>query len=315
MISLTGNPPAALPLSAPALQREVARALEQKMTGIIRIAFLPGEELTLLVRNGSIRQGYMRERGIYQRDSAQWNEHVQSDRVARLAIINSPGRRLLFEKAILETAEKGIERKQAVRTVEMKKLLTSMENRESASLVRVHWRNAEAFVMVPGSKLLHSPAIFLTGGEWELDSYALDRLEKWQEPEGEVVVYRGGVESEAWVELHLNVLFEWNCNYLLTQYGYLTGKVMVTSILQNLLILSSQKSWEFGRFGNMVMDQSVFTSPIEATEAYKEILGLVSEHIRAVIGTSLLQSIKRQSMSMMNAFYQNLEKTYGLLQY
>jgi hypothetical protein len=116
MISLTGNAPAALPLSAPALQREVTRILEQKMTGIVKIAFLPGEELTLLVRNGDVRQMYVRDQGVYQRDLEQWGDHIQSDRVARLSIQHAPGRRLLFEKAIMETAEHGMERKLVVKT-------------------------------------------------------------------------------------------------------------------------------------------------------------------------------------------------------
>ncbi len=312
MMPLTGNVLAALPLSAPALQREVNHALDNKMTGLVMISFLPGEQLYILVRNGVVLQTYVKDQDGCRLDLEPWGERLQSDRVARLSIQHVPGRRLLFEKLILETDEKNREKKQAVSTGSLPKLFTSIQDRESASLVRIHWQNAEAFVLVPGSGIPLRPAVFLAGSDPELDIFAIEQIEKWREPECDLAIYRGGMENDAWRELHLNVLFEWCCNYLLAQYGYLTGKIMVTSVMQSLLILSSQRGWEISRLGSAVIDQTVFTSPAKAAEAYQETLGLVSEHIRAVIGASLLQSIKRQSLGSMNAFYLGLEKTYSL---
>jgi hypothetical protein len=311
MVSFPGNASVAPPLSAPALQKELTRLFEQELTGLVKIAFLPGEDLTLLVRSGKVRQVYVKDREGSRRDLA-WEERLQADRVARLIVQHAPGRRLLFEKVIQETPEKGVAKQSTFKTSNLKKLFTSMENAEAASLVRVFWKNAEALVLVPGSQIPTHQAVFFSGSEPDIDTFAISQVESYPEPGCDLLIYRGSPEIEAWLEVYLNVLFEWYCNYLLTRYSYLTGKVMVTSIMQSLLILSSQRGWEIGRFGNQVVDQTVFASPNQAAEAYREILSLAGEHIQAVIGASLLQSIRRQSLVSTNSFYQNLQKTYEL---
>jgi hypothetical protein len=192
-------------------------------------------------------------------------------------------------------------------------LFSSMMESEAGALIHIQWNSAEAFVLVPGSKLVLRPALFLSGNIVEEDACAISSIENWKETDCDLIIYRGGIESESWLEAHLDILFETLCNYLLTQYGYLTGRVMVTSIVQNLMILAAQKGWDVDRLGNAVVDQTIFASPKDAAAAYHELLQMVLAHMGAVIGSSLVQSITRQCIDSYNTFYLSLIKTYELI--
>lgn len=313
MVSLVGNQPAAQPLSVSELQKRVNQSLEQKITGLARISFLTGEEMLLFIQRGSVRQVYFSDHSPFRRISEAWYDRLQPGRLARFSIQPKPARRLLFEKAILETPAAGKGKKQVIKTADLPALFSSLEDLESASLAHIHWQNAEAFVLIPGSKISLRQALFFSGATVEENASALTCIQVHQEPECEVTVYRGGLESVAWLEIHLNILFEWLCNHILVQYGYLTGRVMVTPVVQSLMILSSQKGWEISRLTGEVVDQTIFSSPIQAASAYLELLDLLSAHVMAVIGSSLLQSIQRQGLLSLNSFYLSLMKSYGFI--
>jgi hypothetical protein len=295
------------------LRKEVSCALEQQLTGLAKFSFPSGEELTLVVSRGGIRQAYYKDGAVSKVPPSFWLSPQLSQKQAQLSIQHLSARRLLFEKILLESAEAGIEKKQDFKTSEVGKFFFSLRGRESGSLIQIQWKSAEAFVLVPGSKIDLHPALFLSGDVFEEDSCAITTIENWKEADCNLTIYRGGIESDAWLEAHLDILFEGLCNYLLTQYGYMTGRVMVTSVIQNLMILASQKGWEINRLENSVVDQTIFTSPKEAAAAYRELLAMVLAHLGAVIGPGLLQSILRQGIFSYNAFYQSLIKTYELV--
>jgi hypothetical protein len=267
----------------------------------------------MVVSRGGIRQAYYKDGTITKVLPNFWLTPQLAEKQAQLIIQHLPARRLLFEKIILESTGTGVEKKPGFKTSTLGKFFSSLKDCESGSLVQIHWENAEAFVLVPGSKIDLLPALFLSGDTIEEDTYAISAIEKWKEADCDLTIYRCGIESEAWLEAHLDILFEGLCNYLLTQYGYLTGRVMVTSVVQNLMILASQRGWEINKSGNLVVDQTIFTSPKEAADAYQELLAMVLAHLSAVIGSALVQSILRQGIYSYNIFYQSLIKTYELV--
>jgi len=46
------------------LRKEVSHALEQRLTGLAKFCFSSGEELTLIVNRGSLRQAYYKDGSI-----------------------------------------------------------------------------------------------------------------------------------------------------------------------------------------------------------------------------------------------------------
>jgi hypothetical protein len=313
MASPVVNPSIDSSASVAELREQISLALKQKLTGIAKIAFMTGEEMTLLIRGGNIRQVYYKDEHISRALPDAWEAPYLSDKRARLTIQSLPIRRLLFEKIVRENAETAKEKRQGFKTSALAQLFSTMTDCEAGSLVHVRWKSAEAFVLIPGSKLVLRPALFLGSDVAEEDACALSSIEDWKETDCDLTIYHGGLESEAWLEVQLDVLFESLCNFLLTQYGYLTGRVMITSIVQNLMILASQKGWEVDRSGSAVVDQTIFASPKEAAAAYHELLEMVLAHMGAVIGSALVQSIKQQGLDSYNTFYVSLIKTYELI--
>jgi hypothetical protein len=263
--------------------------------------------------NGDVRQIYRQEQGLFQRVPGFWNDYLQTERPANFSVQPMFPRRLFFEKTVLETPASGKEIKRAQKTSELKNLFASLSSHESASLVHIQWGKAEAFVLVPGSNLPLRQAIFSDQQLTEEDAAGLIQTQNHTEAQCDLTIYRGGFESEAWLELHLKVLFEWFCNQMLTQYGYLTGRVMVTFVVQNLMIFASQSGWDLKRIGNELVDQTIFPSSVATGDAYRDMLALVSQRLAVMVGPTLSQSVKQQSLATTNLFYQSLIKMYELI--
>jgi hypothetical protein len=313
MVTPVANPPDDKPASVAELRKQISLALEQRLTGLAKVVLLSGEEVTMVVSRGGVRQVYYKDGSVSRVLPNFWLSQQLSDKQARLSIQSLPARRLLFEKILLESNETVQEKKQGFRTAVLAQLFSSMKDCEAGSLVHIRWKDAEAFVLVPGSKLALRLALFLSGDIVEEDAFAISSIENWKESNCDLTIYRGSIESEAWLEAHLDILFESFCSYLLTQYGYLTGRVMITSIIQNLMILASQKGWELDRLGNTVVDRTIFASPKEAAAAYQELLEMALAHMGAVIGSALARSLIQQGLDTYNTFYQSLIKTYELI--
>jgi hypothetical protein len=309
-----GTFPLTQPISAMELQKRIAQALGQKFTGVAMISYLTSEKMLLFIRQGDVRQVYFNHGDDgFHRLTESWVDRVIAGQSVRLSMQPMLERRLFFEKARLEIREGGKTPKKAYPTTELNDLFASSENRESATLFHICWQNAEAFVLVPGSKITLRLAVFNSEGIAEENSHALDKISSWPEVKCEVTEYNGGLESEAWIELHLNMFFEWLCNYMLAQYGFLTGQMMVTSVVQNLIIYALQSGWDIVRSGDKLVDQTIFGSSVEAARAYNELLALVNEHLMTMLGSSLLQSIKRQGLLSFNPFYLALGRSYELI--
>jgi hypothetical protein len=314
MISFDENSPITQPISKSELQERIFYAQEKKSTGMAKISFQTGEEMLLLFRGGDIRQIYFKKENGFKRISGPWDEYLQPGSLVRFDIQLMPANRLFFEKVVLEIQDREKEKRPAFQSSGLAGLFLSMANREAASLIHIHWQNAEAFVLVPGSNIPQRQAVFVSENGTEENSAALSRIQTYPDSNCDLTIYSGEHESEAWQELHLKILFEWFCSNLLTGYGYLTGKVMVTPVVQNLMIFSSQSGWEVNWIGGEVVDQTIFSSPAMAGDAYREMLALVSEHMSAVVGLTLVQTIQQQGLVSVNLFYQSVIKAYELIQ-
>jgi hypothetical protein len=313
MVSLAGDSPLEKPVSVAELRERILLALEQKLTGMAKISFSNGEAITLLISGGNIRQVYYQDGSVSRVSPNFWLSSQFSEKLASLSIKSFPAQRLLFEKIILESEAATREKRRNFQTSALAAQFSVLLGRECASLVRIQWQSAEAFVLIPGSKLARRSTLFLNSDSTEEDAHAIDSIEKWHEANCELTIYPGSLNSEAWQETHLKVLFESLCNRLLTEYGYLTGRVMITILIQNLMILASQNGWELNRRGNGVIDQTIFVSPQEAAAAYRRLLEMALTHMGAVVGSALAQSVKWHGMDSYNTFYLNLIKTYELM--
>jgi hypothetical protein len=202
--------------------------------------------------------------------------------------------------------------RQNIPGTELGKLLDSLEQREAATLVSVRWPLSQARIVVAGGRLPLRRAV------WSKDNQGFEEDPDWSflknptDRTCQVELYQGGLESPPWIALHLNLLFEFFCAHLFTQYSYLTGKVMVNSILKNILIYASQQDWDLTAKEGQLFDQTLFVSIEEQKLAYRTIQVLIQRQMQSFAGPNVVTLIKNQGLDRFNDFYHHLWELSGL---
>jgi len=290
----------------------IAAALERKFTGVASVAFLLGEELKLLIQNGEVRELLLRSQGQKQRlpGGKYFDQDLfEPGRAGRLNLLKTPGRFLVCERACFEIPPRDMQKN--VSALELEKLLGALEKLESATLVSLSWERAQAYVLVPGSNLVHRQAVFICGDYLDVDEAAMSVITIWDEPSCDLALYQGSIDTESWLVLHLGLLFEYLSSHLLTQYGYLTGRIMVNSIVRGLAYRAQALGCEVSAAGSQIQVQTVFRTTAEAVSAYQGLLAYMDQQMAAMVGASFVSTIKKQGFDPLNTFYANLAKFYG----
>lgn len=290
----------------------ISAALDRKFTGVASVSFLLGEELKLLIQNGEIHELLLRSQSQKQRlpGSKYFDqEFFEPGRAGHLHLLKAAGRFLVCERASFEISPR--EMKKNVSNLELEQLFNALEKHESATLVSLRWERAQAYVLVPGSNLTHRQAVFICGDYLDVDEAAMSVITIWDEPSCDLALYQGSIDTESWLMLHLGLLFEYVSSHLLTQYGYLTGRIMVNSIVRGLAYRAQALGCEVSASGSQVQVQTVFRTPAEAVSAYQGLLDYMVKQMATMVGASFVGTIKKQGLDQLNTFYTNLVQFYG----
>ena len=294
------------------IRARIEKLLSERFTGLAQAAFVPQMDMTLLIHDGVAKQVYFEDAFSLQCYPGQnWKDELAKYSIGGFFIKPMPAQVLLFQKIVIEQRLRStpIERK----TTELMELISSYEKREKAVVLQVIWKNAQAFVFVPGSGISSQRVIFYTTGSIEEGRPGLARINTWGEPNCSVYTYDCDLGNAASIELQLSMMFEWLCNYMLTQYGYLTGNVLVRSIVRNLIIFAAANELNIREMDCVLTDLMTFQSVDEAADAYRKLLNSVRHQMRTVIGSNLLASIEKQALNSLSGVYQELARNYQLL--
>ncbi|HXD12267.1 MAG TPA: hypothetical protein VN653_19510, partial [Anaerolineales bacterium] len=98
-----------------------------------------------------------------------------------------------------------------------------------------------------------------------------------------------------------------------TQYGQLTGAVMVRSLLHSLSVLAEKNGWNISTQNQQLTDTSIFLNAAEAGHAYREILLAIRSRIEPIIGSSLTLNLMRQSVDSTRDIYKIIQEAFGLI--
>lgn len=300
-------------LSHAHMREIVNHALSRGFTGMATISFLMGEELNLLIQAGEIRDVLLQENRQKRRlPGAKYQDadFFEASRMGFLRLQKTPGRFLQCERACFDAKEQ--ETRKGNENQNLGAVFLELEKRESATVVALCWQGAKAYVLVPGSNIPMRRAVFIHGSQIEVDDFALSVMAYWRESHCELTTYQGALETDAWIALHLNILFEYVCANMLSQYGYLTGRVMVNSLVRSMTYLAPQYRCDLSGEASQVQDQTLFTSLDETAAAYKGLSAFLDAQMEAVVGPNFIKSAKKQAFDSLNPFYANLARFYGL---
>jgi hypothetical protein len=188
----------------------------------------------------------------------------------------------------------------------------AMQN-PAPTLFQIHWASAEGFVLFAGKDIPHRRAILLKENGASEGSVAFDQIRSWEETGCTVTVYRGNIQSQAWLEVFLNILLEHYCSKILNQYGILTGKVMIHAILWKFHTMAVEEGWNVGTQNSELTDATLFPTAREAGDAYKKIIAEAANHVEPVIGHALTWSILSQTFNASRGIYKTIAEVFGLL--
>lgn len=293
--------------SAGELQAEIRRALGDGFTGIIQAALTNGKTLSVLAVNGNVRQVYLDNHRL---PNMSWMNLFEPADTGRITVQPMPATGLMFRKILLERVEPL--QVQSVQTIQLKTMFALAEQNNMATLFHIQWKNAQGFVLVAGGKIPIRHVVALTNDSAGEGQVALDQIYGWNEADCSVTVYRGDIKSQAWLEMHLNILFEWSCRLILSHYGQLTGIVMIQSILRALSVSAVRNGCDINTQNNNVTDATIFSNAAAAGSAYRDILAAIKRNMRPVIGSQLVESIFKDIAISARGIYGSIAEVFEL---
>jgi hypothetical protein len=297
------------PLAEWKLQIQIQQALSNKLTGLIQITFLNGRTESILARHGTVQALYVRNHRL---PNLNWDIPLRQYGRGTLVIEPLPARALMFRKVIIEEITQP--QPQASGTNQLKTMLSLAEHNLNPTLFHIRWEKAEGFVLVAGGRVPIRHALLITPSGLEEGNMALDHMLIWEEARCNVTIHRGDIKNQAWLELHLNILFEWYCSTILSHYGQLTGSVMVQSITRRVSMYGVQMGWNIEPLKMELKDTSLFPCAADAGAAYQKILQSIKDQIEPVIGSSLAKNLLKQSIEPTKGVYKIIQETFGLVE-
>jgi hypothetical protein len=296
-------------LSTDDLRKLIYKSLSDGVTGRIHITFRAEKTLTIFAHQGIVRQVYIRNHRVPDMD---WEIPLAQYGRGDLEIELLPSRGLMFRKVLLE--ELGSNKLQPSSTSQLKVMFDLAEqNNANPTLFHILWNSAEAFVLVAGRDISLRHAVMVTRDGAKEGSVALDQVTAWSEAACNVTIHRGNIQSQAWFETYLNILFEHFCSRILNQYGQLTGKVMIRSIVWKIHTMSVEANWKVEMQENVVRDATIFSTARDAGDAYKKIISEIIAHIDPLIGYALTHNILTESSNSTKGVYKTIAEVFGLL--
>ena len=297
------------PLAEWELQTQIQQTLSEKYTGQIHISFMNDRTETIFACEGIVRQVYIRNHRV---PDLNWKDPIVRFGRGTLAVDSMPTRTLMFKKILLEAITPP--KPQHSGTNQLKTMFDLARHNNTPTLFHIAWDHAEGFVLTAGKGIPILRTVMVTRSGAEEGPVALDQLSTWMEPQCNVYVYHGNLMSQAWLEIQLNILFEWYCLNLLNRYKQLTGSVVVRSVLYNCLALAMHNGWQVSIDEQELCDSTLFPNAAEAGNAYREILRSIKSQMEPVIGSALTQTVLMGSKNSVRDTYRMLEDTFKLIE-
>lgn len=296
-------------LSTGDLRKLIHKSLAEGLTGRIHVTFQKEKTLTLFAHQGRVRQVYIRN---HRAPDTNWEVPLIEYGRGDLQIESIPPRSLMFRKIVLE--ELGIVKSQPSNTSQLRIMFDLAEqSNTNPTLFHIVWESAEGFVLVAGRDIPLRHAIIMTKDEVKEGPVALDQITAWNEAACNIMVHRGNIQSQAWFEVHLNILVEYYSSQMLYQYEQLTGKVIIRSILWKIHTMAVEAGWNIETHSSAIRDATVFPTARDAGDNYKKIIAEIVAHVEPIIGHALTQNILMQSFNSTRGVYKTIAEVFELL--
>jgi len=297
------------PLAERELRAQIQQALGENFTGQIIVSFLNNWTESIFVWQGKVQQVYIRNHRV---PDLNWGDPLIRFGRGTIEFKPLPARAMMFRKILLETLAPV--KPQLSRTIQLRTMFSLAEHNSSPTLFHIQWDYAEGFVMVAGKGIPIRHAVMLTDAGTVEGMSALNQLSEWHEQRCNVAIHHGDMHNQAWLEAHLNILFEWYSHSILERYKQLTGNVVVRSVLYNCAALASYHGWQISTHNQELSDSTLFLTAADAGYAYRTLLRSVKTQMEPVIGSALTQNLLREAKNSPRDVYRIIEDAFNLIE-
>jgi hypothetical protein len=263
-----------------------------RQSGLIQFTPPSNEQLVLLFVDGVAKNAYVvTPKARRKIQPFEWSSFVgKSEGTVRILTLPSEGMRI--GKMFMECQQ--CRESFQLQTADLERRFNGWSASPKTIAVHMRWPEAEAAVVFPGKDAPVHTALFIKKGTTFTDATALSTIHSWEEKTCTVSYYTEQGELEAWQEYRLHLLFVQTLELILTRYNDLAGRSLVSALDNEINAEVYKNGWKINYAGNGVHDHQIFSSPEEATGAYRRLYNLCLAHIEVVIGEKLTLSIVQE---------------------
>jgi len=123
-------------------------------------------------------------------------------------------------------------------------------------------------------------------------------------------LFSSGAHTLAWTEYLLNHAFSRFISHLLEKFEQLTGRILLNQVIRDVNFTATAHGWNVRLNATSFTDQSIFSSPEAAAEAYSRLLEVIFRQLEAALGDAMLDMLVNESLARLAPPYRVVIKDY-----
>jgi hypothetical protein len=282
------------------------------MTGLLSCFYLSGRQIVFVLSSGKLLNIYLiSEDSIEPLPLSAWKSVVEVMGQGVIQVRPLPVHMLRLSKILVEQRGTGVVT--SVDSSQVKSFLNHWDDNSDSSIIHIRWAAAEGIVVIPGYDIPVTDTMMVCTDRLYDSSEFETGLRRWGGNQCVLTRFNLQLASNAWQEYYLHKAFVRIADASLEEYGRFTGKILVNSIARDIHISAEKMGWSVLRENDFIVDNSLFTSPDEASRAYRDLLDTIFRHMSAVIGNRLVQTIISDITGDLEKPYARVIRRYALI--
>ncbi len=224
--------------------------------------------------------------------------------------VDLPAHGLRMYKALVEACTEP--KTNPANTEEISEIISNWQQESTPTFAKIHWENGDAIIYTPGEKSFTRQSILISPGISDSDIFPA--VLRWPVATCSITTYQINTDANGWIEFYLQMAFQKTVSKLIARYKDLSGRNLQESLALEFNNFTRQQKLDINIYNGEVTDKHVFANKEEASSAYRSLINLVIQHMKAVIGASLISGIVGQIFISSESFLRQYAKKYQLVE-
>ncbi len=179
-------------------------------------------------------------------------------------------------------------------------------------LIQLSWNTAEGLIFFSGDAQ-EDHSIFFSPDRLIDQAGLASTFSMWADPVCKVDSHFLDPASTIWQEFILRRTFSGICVRSFLRVEKITGRAMVDTVIRSMNLQAASQNLGIGIAVDRVMDQEIFPSPQKAAEVYQDLIGMMLNNVRKVVGARLADSLVREVVTELRPEEQEMVQAFNIL--